>query len=423
MRHLLDVLPGAVLPDPAAESAAPGVPLSPPDDDDLLRPAIEADLFRVGARGSLAGAPAPLAKHLVWTFGPVHRALPFPLQIRVELDGDRLVTVDPEVGFLHQGLEKLFEEETFARGPLVVERLHPLRPIAHQLTWALGVERLFDVADRVPRRTQLWRSIALELLRVAEHLALLATPALAPASKALHKGLHEAARVAGGLLAALQRQPGWAVPFGPPQAPHDDEAARIARELPALSDTVERTRGAWDEQRRLVDHLEGLGRIDRAQALAAGVTGPALRACGVPDDLRAHEPVFAYAELPITPVTAEGGCTRARMRVRLDEAAQSLTWLDKALPLLSSCAPDTRLTDIASDTPPAGRALAALEAPSGELCFVLVSNGMDRPARVRVRAPSSALVCALPDLLQGDRVDDVIPVLLSLGLVGTEIDR
>jgi NADH:ubiquinone oxidoreductase subunit D len=422
VRQILEVLPGALLPDPVAESDAPGAPLSPPDDDDLLRPAIEEELFRVGARGSLVGASTTaLAKHLVWTFGPVHRALPFPLQVRVELDGDRLVTVDPEVGFLHQGLEKAAERLPWQDGFEVLARVCPLSPLGHELAWALVVERLYGVDEQVPKRAQLWRVVALELLRMAEHLRILSTPPLSPATERARRSLAEAARQVRGLLdGLLATEPfrafgGLAVPI------HDDEAARIQRELPRIAAAIKDVAADVDDNPALDAHLEGLGRITRFEALGLGLTGPALRACGVADDLRVHEPAFAYDEVQPVAVAVDGGDARARAHVRLREAAASADLTALALGKLSSASSETKLA--LPEAPPAGTAIASLELPSGELALLAVSDGGDKPVRVRMRGPSSALAAALPEILVGDRIDDVIPVITGLGLVGTEIDR
>ncbi|MBI1944476.1 MAG: NADH-quinone oxidoreductase subunit D [Deltaproteobacteria bacterium] len=427
MRHMLDVLPGAVLPDPVAESADPGAPLAPPDDDDLLRPRIEEELFRVGARGSLVGAqPTALAKHLVWTFGPVHRALPFPLQLRVELDGGRLVTVDPEVGFLHQGLEKALEQVSFRAGFEVIARASPLSPVGYQLCWALAVERLCGVAERVPKRAQLWRVAVLELARVADHLAVLAQPALAPASARLRRALAEVARDARGLVDGLARSGAFAGIGGLARPLHDDEATRIARALPRVLEVVRGVQNALTESAALDAHLEGLGRITRQEALSLSLTGPALRATGVADDLRKSEPVFAYDDLPVEAAVAHGGCARCRGRVRLEEILFGGDVALRALDRLSSAPPEIALDDGALKEPlatPAGVAAASLELASGELSVIVVSDGTDKPRRARVRGPSSALAAALPEILVGDRIDDVIPVLQGLGLTGTEVDR
>lgn len=424
MRQILEVLPGALLPDPVAESAAPGAPLQPPDDDDLLRPAIEEELFRVGTRGSLVSASTTaLAKHLVWTFGPVHRALPFPLQLRVELDGDRLVTVDPEVGFLHQGLEKAAEGIGWLDGFDVMARVHPMSPVGHELAWALVVERLLGIAAAVPPRAQLWRVVAVELARIAEHLRVLATPPLSPAAVEARRAIVEVGRTAAGLLDGLRVAEPFRAVGGLARPIHDDEAVRVRKELPRMLEQLRNVKAMVEASPALDLHLEGLGRISRGQALGLGLTGPALRACGVADDLRVHEPAFAWAELAHEPVVVEGGCTRARARVRLLESIASAELVERALARLAEVPADVRLEVDRPLRPPAGHATASLELPAGELTIFVLSDGGERPARVRVRGPSSALAAALPELLVGDRIDDVIPVVSSLGLIGTEVDR
>jgi NADH-quinone oxidoreductase subunit D len=421
MRQILDVLPGALLPDPMAESESPGAALAPPDDDDLLRPAIEEALFRVGAGGSLVGtATTTLAKHLVWTFGPVHRALPFPLLLRIELDGDRLVTVDPEVGFLHQGLEKAGERASWLEGFEVLARAHPRDPLGHELAWALVVERLYGIEEEVPARAQLWRTIALEMSRMAAHLRVLTAPSLAPAGPP-RRALHDAARQARGLVDGLCAGDTFRA-FGGLRRPiNDDEGKRIAGELPRLSASLRDVRNALELDPGLDAHLDGLGRIARSTAVSLGVSGPALRACGAPDDLRIHEPCFAGKDIAPPMVVEHGGCTRARTRVRLREAIAAADVVERALARLAQAPPAHAVA--VPTAPPPGRATASLELPNGELTLLVVSDGSDRPFRLRLRGPSSALAAALPAFLVGDRIDDVIPVLSGLDLIGPEIDR
>jgi NADH:ubiquinone oxidoreductase subunit D len=422
MRQILDVLPGALLPDPIAESESPGAPLSPPDDDDLLRPAIEEELFRVGAGGTLVGAQTTtLAKHLVWSFGPVHRALPFPILLRVELDGDRLVTVDPEIGFLHQGLEKAGEGASWGDGFEVLSRMSPLSPLGHELAWALVVERLCDIEMQVPARAQLWRTIALELSRIAEHLRVLAAPALALSPR---RNLVDAARNARGLVDGLAAGDAFRAIGGLRRAIHSDEGKRIGGELRHLIAGVREVKAAVDKDPGLDAHLEGLGRLGRFAALSLGVTGPALRACGVADDVRIHEPSFAGRDITPAVVFVDGGDARARARVRLNETIAAADVVERALQRLSQAPPDVAMAPGAvPDAPPAGRASASLELPNGELNVVVVSDGGPRPVRVRMRGASSALAAALPEILVGDRIDDVIPVLSGLDIIGTELDR
>jgi NADH-quinone oxidoreductase subunit D len=432
VRQFLETVPGALLPDPVEESESPGVALSPPDDDDLLRPRGEEDLWRVATRGSLAGvAPTALAKHLVWTFGPIHRALPFPMQLRMELDGDRLVTVDPEVGFLHQGLEKAAEQIAWEDLWAVVARAYPLRPLAHELALALAWERLCGIEDAVPRAVQLWRVVGLELLRAAEHLRVLTHPALqlVPRTARRTRGVVDAARAAAGLVDAIAAGGTFRRAGGLRRALDADEASRIRTELPRIASPVAAIVDRLEADESIDVHLAGRGHLDRSTALAYAVTGPALRACGVADDLRRHDPAFGYAELTVPCVLQDGGGARARTRVRWHETLRAVELVQRALATLeglrgseAALEPPTGVSEKTARPPP-GRQSGAIEAPNGELAVTLVSDGGPRPMRVRIRSPSLALLAALPRALTADRIDDVVPVLASLDILGTELDR
>ena len=434
MRHLLEVLPGADLPDPARESDAPGVQLTFPDDDDLLRPATEEELLGTTSRGALShAAPSVLGKHLVWTFGPIHRALPFPLALRVELDGDRLSAVDPECGFLHQGLEKRAELEPFAFGFQLMEQLSPRRPVGHQLAYALLVERAFGWVGRCTRATQLWRLVALEALRITEHLVLLAHPALAPNDRGLADGVRQHAANAADALDALCAGGIFAAAGGLLRAPSDADAAPLRALMTPLHALVHALRSRrttlTSDVEALDGHLAGKGTLDRPTAVACGISGPALRACGLPDDARVQSPAFAYDSFVLQPATAQGGCVRARLRVRVDELQSALILLEQAFKALASASHDvTPPHEVqavwTAGAPHTGVARAVVELPSGELSLALAFvAGALRPSRLRIRGPSAALVAALPNLLVGNRIDDVAPVLASLGLNGAELDR
>ena len=174
MRELLEAIPDAIAQAPSLDGAANNVEVLPPDDDDLIRPHVEEELSLLGHDGALSNLRTTrLAKHLVWTFGPHHRDFPFMLQFRTEIDGDRLVTVDPEVGWLHQGLEKSLQACTFQQGFSLIERLHPQNHISHTLAWAHACECLWGIENDIPPACQLWRTILGELARVHEHLIVL----------------------------------------------------------------------------------------------------------------------------------------------------------------------------------------------------------------------------------------------------------
>jgi NADH-quinone oxidoreductase subunit D len=421
MRHLLEFLPGAQLPDPVRESEAPGAPLIPPDDDDLVRPNAEDALFVTREKGSLAGRePGALAKHLVRTFGPIHPALPFPIALRVEIDGDRLVTVDPEVGFLHQGLERAAELVGFERVLDVVARASPLAPLPLVIATSLAIERLAGVSSRVPRRAVLWRTAALEVGRIAEHLRVVSSPALAVASRRHARALADAAREMGGLFDAVVAGETFAHLGGLSRALDGDEAARLLVALPRAADAARSALELLAEEPSRDAHLAGVARLTAQGALSFGLSGPALRACGVQDDARSNDEGLLQRAFGLRVCTETSGCARARVRVRLAEVEVSASIAARALEALADAAPEIA---VAVGMPPPGVASAAVEAHHGEVLVTIASDGTQQLRRVRMRTPSAALASALRVSLVGVRIDDVVAAIASFGIVGTEVDR
>lgn len=419
MRHLFEIFPEA----PAERSADHQEDLRPPDDDDLVRPAVEEELFRVGAHGTLAGrADAPLAKHLLWTFGPWHRALPSMLQLRVELDGDVVVTCDPEVGWLHQGLEKACAGASWDACFDLLERANPGRPEPYLVAWALVVERLHGVV--VPPRAALWRTALLEAARIVAHARVLERTILRTAPIVVARALRGAAgrleRVVDGLREGgdpLRSIGGLARPIDDDaRLPLTDAARACGDAARALSDTA-------TTRPEVREPFVRRGAATRELALAHAFTGPALRATGVADDLRVQEPVLGWLQHAPRVVVHEGGCAYARALVRVDEIATSAELLAALCEAIGGAPPAHRVDVDPPAAPPPGAEVCSLEADGGELALFVVADGGATPARVRLRTPSFPLAAALPSLLVGARLDDVVPVLHSLGLVGNEIDR
>jgi NADH-quinone oxidoreductase subunit D len=430
MRSFLSSLPNADLPDVAAEADVFPVPALPPDDDDLIRPLAEDELLRVHSRALTESRPTALAKYLIWTFGPDHQALPFHLQLRTEVEDDAVVSCDTEIGWLHRGLEKNLEGLTWAQGVEAVARLNPAAPIAPRLAWVLAVERLLKIDADVPVRAQVWRAIAAELDRVRAHLRVIVD--VIRAGRGTLRALETTAARVGTLLEMCAYKDGvfTAVPGGLIEEPGPKVATTVKQELAAAVSPIHRVIEHERQTGAFTLGLEGKGRLSRPRALDLSLSGPALRATGMWDDVRAADPYLVYREHPPREVTEEGGDVAARLRVRLDEVAASSAL---ALRLLSSleeldgpaCIPDLELPrdDEGLLTPPAGMFAASVEAPGGELSVMLVSDGGPRPIRARLCAPSFKLAAALGDLLRDARLDEVVPILQSLGLSGAEIDR
>lgn len=434
MRVLIESLPGHALPDVEREAERQTLPLLPPDDDDFIRPAAEEELLKAAGAGGLAEARSlSLAKHLLWTFGPEHRALPFLLQLRVEIEGDRVLSCDPEVGWLHQGLEKALEGARFLDGTRKIERLHPANPVGHQLAWLLALERLCGLDEEVPQRALLWRVVMAEVSRILEHLRVLSDLVLLHAGRRAQRVFATAEKQVTSLLedVAFDDEHELRAVLGGLSSPVPVSVAESLRR--GLPDALSALQPIAQQQRRLpgvIDALRGLGAVEERAAVAYGFTGPALRATGLPDDVRVRDPYFAYGELAPRVPTYEEGDARARFRVRLDEVFASSALVLRALAAIDDAPSEVRLPlerfpldDEGALVPPEGMTAVSVELAGGELSLFVVSDGTPFPRRARLRTPSFPLASALSRLLAGARLDEVVPVLISLGMIGTEIDR
>lgn len=429
MKDLFDAIPESVASELVLEGEAP-LAVVPADDDDVIRPRTEEELTRLGATGSLVEpGSSSLAKHLVWTFGPHHVELPLVVQLRVEIDGERLVTVDPEIGWLHQGLEKLLEGASLDDGFALMVRTHVERPHFAVVAWALAIERLLEIGDRVPTRAASWRTIVLEIARIDAHLDVLTPLVRAHADRQMTATFVDVTRKVRALLelaAPPARNGGILAAFGGLAA---EVAPSVVEQLErALPEVLAPLRTAGDRLSltpSFVDALQGLGVLSREDALAAGITGPALRATGLVDDLRITHPVLAYARVPPRVATSQGGGALARFRVRLDEIHASSALVLRALAAWRGQG-DTCLSSVKIDDDtvlPQRVVTVSLEAPSGELSLLVRGDGARRLSRAHLKSPSFALVSALPKILSGARLDEVSTILAGLGIALTEVDR
>lgn len=431
MRSFLELLPGSDLSDAAAEIDKLSAPLDPPDDDDLIRPAMEEELERFGEGELAKSTPSPLAKHLLWTFGPVHPALPFLLQLRCEIEHDRLVTVDPEVGWQHQGLEKRLEATPWAQAQEIFTWFHPPNPWGHELAWLLALERLCQVESRIPPLANLWRSVIAELSRTWEHLMVL--------SKHMEvHGTRNAQRVFFGAFRQLEdllRDLLWAEDAPTPvfgglkRAPGHAHIQQLRLDLPELLSGIQDFADVARKNPSLLIGLAGLGDITQEAAIDAGLTGPALRAVGLRDDIRVNDPYFAFRELVPRVPERTAGDARARFEIRLEEVLASSALIFRALAAMDDAAFDfvvpSESLPISEGRilPPRGRSVASVELPNGEFTLMLDSDGGERPNRVRIRTPSFSLAAALGQFLRDATLDEIQTIVTSLGMLGAEIDR
>jgi NADH-quinone oxidoreductase subunit D len=435
MRELLDAIPDAIAQVPSLEETDSEMGILPPDDGDLIRPQVEEELSLLGTQGALVNLRSTrLAKHLVWTFGPHHRDFPFMLQLRVEIDGEQLVTVDPEIGWLHQGIEKLLESCTYTEGFDLMERLNPENSVGHQMAWALACEKLWGIEKNVPQAAQLWRVIAGELARICEHLKVMNATCMLHSKRAAQATFFEAGEKVAKLLELAAFTDGQCLfrAIGGLRQPVPKSVPEmIERTLPDILATAQKLSSNLAQDPAVVDGLKGLGAIEKKEALGLGLSGPALRACGCAYDTRIQNPYFAYDRIVPRMATAEGGGTLARFAVRQAELHNALSLVLRALAAYQGLSEDQRCDVCIFDTasgeplpPPAvGTAFANMEMANGKLTLFLASDGSEHPHRARIHGPSFSLAAALPRLLDNAHLDHVVPILRSLGMIGSEMDR
>jgi len=382
---------------------------------------------KAGTAGAVEDAgPTMLGLHeMELNFGPQHPSTHGVLRIVLKVDGERIVSARPDIGYLHRGTEKLFETETY---PMVIphtDRLDYVAAATNNHAYCLTVEKMLGV--EIPKRAQYIRVVLDEMQRISSHLLWLATAAIDLGAitpffytfreREVILDLFEdycGARLTlncmriGGLIEDLT--PGW---VGKLQAFTED----LGSKLDEYEDLLTENR-IWKERTIGV----GILKVDRC--IEWGVTGPVLRAAGLAWDIRRAIPYECYPELEFDIPTAKNADTYDRYLVRVAELRQSrrillqcCDWLDKN--------PTGELRGKVPRVikPVAGEAYASVESPKGELGFYLVSSGGNRPYRLHVRPPSFINLQALPEMAQGHMVSDLVAIIGTTDIVLGEVDR
>ena len=379
------------------------------------------------AVGAAAGEPHDVELHL----GAQHPSSHGALRLRLTLADDRIVGCEPVVGYLHRGVEKLFEVRDYRQLLVLANRHDWLSAFSSELGVVLAVERLLGM--EVPRRATWTRTLLAELNRVHSHLVVLgafpvdgaeATPRAATEAFAAREAVQAVMEeVSGGRMHYMFNRVGGLkedLPAGWLDRV-DGAVAAVRPRLAALADLV-----LGDERFRTA--TTGVGVLSPALVDAYGVSGPAARAAGVDLDLRRDEPYLAYADLLADGVlrvpTRTAGDAHARVEVLLEQARVSLdlvTACVERLRVLDRGPVNVRLPKILR--PPEGATYAWTENPLGINGYYLVSRGEKTPWRMKLRSASFNNVAALPEVVTGCRVVDLVAVLASMFFVVGDIDR
>jgi NADH-quinone oxidoreductase subunit D len=388
------------------------------------------------------------SKTMVLNLGPQHPSTHGVLRVVLELDGETVVKAWPEIGYLHTGIEKSCEALNYSQAITLTDRLDYLAPLSNNLGYCLAVEKLLDLT--VPKRAQYIRVLLTELTRIASHLVWLGTHAmdLGATSVMLYcfREREEILKIfemvsgqrmmtsyfrIGGL--ALEPATGW--------------LDRVNRFLEILPSRIDEYEGLLTQNRIWLIRTQGIGVLKAQDAIALGVSGPALRAAGVPYDVRKFFPYSSYDEFSFEiPTRTESDCY-ARYLIRLAEMRQSMNIVRQAMDKIPPEGPirtdapgivppqrEEMKTEMEAliyhfkiftegFSPPPGEVYQRTESPRGELGFFVASDGSPKPARVKVRTPSFVNLQALPKMAEGRLVADLIACIGTIDIVLGEVDR
>jgi NADH-quinone oxidoreductase subunit D len=386
-------------------------------------------------------------KPLTMNFGPQHPAAHGVLRMVMEMDGEVVRRIDPHVGLLHRGTEKLIEYKTYLQAIPYFDRLDYVSPMAQEHAFVLGIEKLLGI--EVPARGQYIRVMFDEITRILNHLLNIpayamdvgaVTPFLwAFEQRELLMEFYE--RASGARLHANYYRPGG-VHQDLPAGMLDDISA-WAEQFPKVVDDIE---GLLTENRIFKQRLVDIGVVQAEDAIAWGFTGPMLRASGVPWDLRKAQPYLVYDKMDFDiPVGKNGDCYD-RYLVRVEEMRQSLKIIAQCVQAMPG-GPATSLDRKVTPPPraemkrsmealihhfklytegfhvPPGETYTAVEAPKGEFGVYLVSDGSNKPYRCKIRAPGFAHLQAMEFCSKGYMLADSVAILGSMDIVFGEIDR
>ncbi|MPZ99736.1 MAG: NADH-quinone oxidoreductase subunit D [Dehalococcoidia bacterium] len=361
---------------------------------------------------------------LLLNVGPQHPSTHGVFRMVMEIDGELVKDVVPYIGYLHRGAEKLCETMDYRQGIGFMDRTEYLAAFNAELSYVMAVEELAGL--EVPDRAQWLRMILCEMNRIASHLMFMGafgidvgvfgTPFIyAWREREAIFDLFE--EVSGDRMMYAYFRPGglaWEVPV--------NFTERVREVLKAVNQGIKDFDGLLTENEVFIARTRGVGAISAADAIDFGMSGPSLRASGVPLDIRRTEPYLKYAEVDFDVVVGQNGDVYDRYLCRLQELRESVRIVEQCLEKLPDGPIMPEKMPRMLRTPP-GEVYIRTEAPRGEYGIYLVSEGGNRPYRLKVRSACLSNLQALKHMSVGQYVADAIIVLGSIDIVLSEVDR
>jgi NADH-quinone oxidoreductase subunit D len=384
---------------------------------------------------------------MVLNMGPQHPSTHGVLRLLLELDGERIVSCIPDIGFLHTGIEKNMEAKSFEKALVMTDRMDYLNNLGNNLAYCLAVEKLVDLD--VPPRAQTIRVIMTELQRIASHLVFVGTHALDLAAISVFWYTFREREIILDLLEMCSGQRMMTSYFRPGGLWRDvpdefeDAVRQILRTFPKR---IQQYEDLLTNNPLYLDRTKGIGVIPADKALSWGVTGPPLRATGIPFDLRKVRPYSGYEQYEFDLPMGTHGDSYDRYIVRIEEMRQSLRIIEQGINNLPGGGfrsdnrkfvppPRSELGHSMEAVihhfklwtegfpAPKGDVYVPVESPRGVLGCFLVGDGGPKPYRVHFRTPSFANLQALSKIVVGHLVADIVAIISSLDPILGDIDR
>jgi len=391
-------------------------------------------------------APLP-SKRMTVNLGPSHPAMHGVTRAVVELDGENIVEMKLDIGFLHRGFEKSCENVTWTQVFPYTDRLNYVSSIMNNVGFALAVEKLARLD--VPERAKWLRVATSEIHRICDHLTLIGAMGMELGAMTVFLYCIEARDLLWDRLAEL---------CGARLTSNYARIGGVARDTP--DGWIEKTRRSLERTRELLDEVDGLltrnrifmdrtlgtGKVTREDAIDLGFTGPCLRASGEPFDIRKASPYLTYDRVDFDVPVGSNGDNFDRYLMRVEETRQSLHILEQCWKQMEPG--EIIVADFKYALPPkplvygtiegvmahfklimegiqvpAGEAYSYTEAANGELGFYVVSDGGGRPYKLGLRAPGWPMLAALPHMTRGALLSDLVPTFDSINMIGGEVEQ
>ena len=386
-------------------------------------------------------------RRMVLNLGPSHPAMHGTVRMKVELEGETIVTADPEIGFLHRGFQKSCENATWTQCLPYTDRLNYLSALMNNFGFLNAVEKLLGV--EIPERAQWIRTLASELHRMQDHLTCVGAIGLELGGfsaflygiEARELIMDRVAELTGARLTTSFGRVGG-LNRDLPEGWQD----KVLRSLDKIRELATEVDGLLTKNRIFVDRMRGTGVISREDALDFGFTGPCLRACGVDYDVRKARPYWVYDRLDFDVPIGENGDNYDRYLLRIEELKQSERMIRQCFQKMPAgpvavddwrivLPPKSEVYGTIEGTiahfklimegvqVPAGEVYDYTEAANGELGWYIVSDGSGRPYKVHVRAPGYAILSGVSRMIEGRMLADLIPTFDTINMIGGEVEQ